>query len=312
MPVFLALLMLLGPGCIGTDSMEDSTPSNWSVVETFSSDRVINFPSIAFSPDNNQLAIAGYDEDGIIEIWDISPVMKVITLEVESADFVESIAFSPDGSILVAACEDSLIRIWDTSDWSEMEPLTGHDDRVTSVAFSEDGSLLASGSHDGTVKIWSISQMKIIQNLDGYGSTFASVAFSNDGTLLAGGSNRGMIRIWSTETWEIEESLQIGADAEVESLAFSTNDSVLASASTKGISIWNTSSWKEDQLLPRSYSVAFSHRDSFLASGGGIYSVKDWSELKNIQLSSYSVAFSMDGSLLASAGSEGEIRIIFV
>jgi WD40 repeat protein len=65
-----------------------------------------------------------------------------------------TVAFNPDGKILVSGGPDNLIKIWHVKTGKQLATLSGHSKAVTSVAFSPDGKILASGSGDGTIKLW--------------------------------------------------------------------------------------------------------------------------------------------------------------
>jgi WD40 repeat protein len=64
------------------------------------------------------------------------------------------VAFSPDGTRLAAACQDTTIRLWDMAAHEEVAELRGHTDSVHAVAFSPDGTRLVSCSGDYTARIW--------------------------------------------------------------------------------------------------------------------------------------------------------------
>jgi WD40 repeat protein len=72
-------------------------------------------------------------------------------------DWVNSVAFSPDGRLLASGSYDKTIKLWDVASGREVRTLSGHTSRVLEVAFSPDGRLLASGSGDETIKLWDIS-----------------------------------------------------------------------------------------------------------------------------------------------------------
>ncbi|MFQ5830914.1 MAG: WD40 repeat domain-containing protein [Candidatus Methylomirabilia bacterium] len=72
-------------------------------------------------------------------------------------DYVSSVAFSPDGRLLVSGGRDKTLRLWEVATGREVRILKGHRDSVSSVAFSPDGRLLASGSQDQTVRLWEVA-----------------------------------------------------------------------------------------------------------------------------------------------------------
>ena len=135
---------------------------------------------IAFSPDGERIAAAGYDS--MIRIWDVSPGEHVHPEEGRATHIgvfiarqdgtgevvrrerpfevwygnVNSIAFSPDGRTLASGSSDRMVRLWDAETGEELAALQGHSSSVEAVAFSPEGALLASGSSDGTALVWSL------------------------------------------------------------------------------------------------------------------------------------------------------------
>src|SRR5258708_430325 len=67
---------------------------------------------------------------------------------------VTSVAFSPDGTLMVSGSFDKTLKLWRVSDGALLRTFTGHTAEVKSVAFSPDGATVASGSYDQTVKLW--------------------------------------------------------------------------------------------------------------------------------------------------------------
>ena len=164
---------------------------------------------------------------------------------------VNSLAFSPDGSILASGNDEDAILLWDVNTGELLETFEGHTHGVDSVAFSPDGSILASGSggssvgEGGTIYLWDIATRRLKNTLKlpnplakGRRITYTRVAFSPDGSILASGIYDETIFLWIgtelfLETFE-------GHTDDVTSVAFSPDGSTLASGSEDGtIRLWD-------------------------------------------------------------------------
>ncbi|RYP72075.1 hypothetical protein DL771_004406 [Monosporascus sp. 5C6A] len=82
------------------------------------------------------------------------------------SDWVDTVAFSPDGQLLTSGSIDNTIRIWDTKTGTLLQTLEGHSDWVDTVAFSPDGQLLTSCSYDKT--LWDTAIGALKQRPDGH------------------------------------------------------------------------------------------------------------------------------------------------
>jgi RNA polymerase sigma factor (sigma-70 family) len=131
------------------------------------------FTQSAFSPDGRTFLTITWgtrgQRDGLntvaytCRLWELASGKERLTLaqseqadDRSAADFVQQIAFAPDGRSFAIAFADRTIRILDTATGKERLRRGGHDSRVHSLAFAPDGKSLASGHADSTILVWNL------------------------------------------------------------------------------------------------------------------------------------------------------------
>jgi WD40 repeat protein/serine/threonine protein kinase len=259
----------------------------------------------------------GGEDDARTLLPDGSPVRTLTG----HTDWVLSVSFSPDGSLLASGSGDGTIKLWRVADGSLVRTLTGHTHWVWSVSFSPDGSLLASGSGNGTIKLWRVSDGLEVRTLTGHTDAVDSVSFSPDGRLLASGSWDGTIKLWRVADGALVRTLTRHTD-EVTSVSFSPDGRLLASGSLDDtIKLWRVSDGSLVRTLTGHtdwvFSVSFSPDGRLLASVGGDNTIKLWRVSDGSLVRTLtghtdlviSVVFSPDGRLLASGSEDSTIKL---
>jgi WD40 repeat protein len=240
--------------------------------------------------------------------------------------FVNSVAFSPDGRMIVSGSHDKTIRLWGTRTGKSIgEPFQGHESSVNSVAFSPNGRMIVSGSYDKTIRLWDTRTGKSIgEPFQGHESSVNSVAFSPDGQMIVSGSRDTTVRLWDIRGKPIDKPFW-GYGYRLNSVAFSPDGQMIVSGgwhkTNKTVWLWNTSGKTMGKLSQQRKdgvnSVAFSPDGQWIASGGNDGTLQLW-DTKGKPIGKLfrrhtdgvnSVTFSPDGHWIISASNDGTLQL---
>jgi WD40 repeat protein len=277
---------------------------------------------VALSPDGTLLALATrYDR---VFVYSTDRLDNPLRCLGSGWYWSMTVAFSPDGSMLVAGYDDGALRIWDSKTGAVLRVIAAHKNSVLDVTFSPDGQALASGGYDNLVRTWDVATGTQLRELDGHRGDVYAVAYRPpEGALLVSGGENGEFHVWDVGEG-VERAALSGHDWEVHALAFSPDGSTLASGGYDGaIRLWDARTLGSDEpqaVLGDDYSpsvlaLAYSPDGELLAAAFSdgmlhLWRTDTYAELAAIDARLYwptSLAFSPDGTFLVLAGMDDRV-----
>ena len=269
--------------------------------------------------------LAAGSQDDKVWLWNIGrPAEPVRAAPLTGAtDWVNTVAFSPDGTSLAAGSSDDHVLVWHLATRAAAASLP-HPQPVTSLGW--DGGRLITGDADGAVRNWALPAPVLLA-----GGPVNSVAFSPDGGMLAVGSQD--LELWNPGRRTMTATATAPGTF-INAVAFAPGTGphggrALAAGYGDGkVQLWQVTSGAETPLgqpmLASTHGLAefvtFSHNGRLLASAGDDGTVRVWSvsdprrpRLVAILNDSvnyvFSVAFSPDGRTLAAASGDKFTRL---
>jgi WD40 repeat protein len=143
------------------------------------------------------VAIVGRDK--AVYLRDPNTGAEVATLR-DHADWVYSVAFSPDGKLLATASGDHTVNLYELAGPKLLRTLRGHTDWAYSVAFSPDSTSLFSAGKDWVVLHWELESGRILRRFSGHASWVNHVTLSSSGKLLTTACDDRLAGLWDAQT----------------------------------------------------------------------------------------------------------------
>jgi WD40 repeat protein len=311
--------------------------------------------SLTFSLDGRMIAGSGgvlwsllLGKENVIRLWNSQTGTLLHELTGHS-NFVSSIAFSPDGSVLISGSLDGTIKLWNTQTFQEQatldpssptlwkfdgKPLRMSLPKIDVIALHPNQSWVAASDISEGMTIWDYKSREKIVSMGGH-RAFTAIAFNPDGTLLATCDDHAGYNLFEVSTGKriyppagklvfgrINGASFATFSPTLNTIAFSPNGKVLAGGCLKGtIRVWSVDTGKELLRINAHRngvtSLLFSAKGKHLISAGSDGKIKLWNLQTTQQLCTFeghvkdvcAIALSPDETTLASSGVDKTIRL---
>lgn len=148
--------------------------------------------ALAVSPDGAAFAVG--NDEGLVQTWNANDGSLIATMP-DFGRLVGALAYSPDGTRLVASCGYRCEGDYTAVSWSLADPAAnavihqGHDNTVVAAATAPLGGLVATaGGTRNEIRLWDPSTGETRQVLAGSGAPVTSIGIAEDGSLIGWGS----------------------------------------------------------------------------------------------------------------------------
>ncbi|KAI1313144.1 periodic tryptophan protein 2 [Xylaria venustula] len=220
---------------------------------TFTAPTRLSFSCMTVDP-SGEVVAAGSLDSFDIHIWSVQTGQLLDQLAGHEGP-VSSLAFAPNGGLLVSGSWDRTARLWSIFGRTQAsEPLQLQAD-ILDVAVRPDSEQLAVSTLDGQITFWSVSEAEQVSGLDGRRDvsggrkvtdrrtaanvsgtkSFGTIKYSTDGScLLAGGSSK-YICLYSVSTMVLLKKFTVSVNLSLSGTQEFLNSKLLTEAGPEGL-----------------------------------------------------------------------------
>uniref|UniRef100_A0A1A8FZ02 DDB1- and CUL4-associated factor 10 n=1 Tax=Nothobranchius korthausae TaxID=1143690 RepID=A0A1A8FZ02_9TELE len=129
----------------------------------------------------------------------MNPAVESVNLSTQTHGAVFNLEYSPDGSVLTVACEQTEVLLFDPVSSRHIKTLTeAHEDCVNNIRFL-DNRLFATCSDDTTIALWDLRKLSSkVCSLHGHASWVKNIEYDTNTRLLVTSGFDGNVITWDT------------------------------------------------------------------------------------------------------------------
>ncbi len=290
--------------------------------------------ALAVHPTSNLIAAGRGNQLVLIDAKSGDVVSRLVDPSLKTKDgkpanaahisLVESLAFSPDGTILATGSFREVV-LWSVDKKTILARITDFADKVNDIAWSPKGDLFATAggapTEDGEIRIFDKVGKLVLNFKSPHSDSVFGVAFSPDGTKLASASADRFVRIFELPGGKLIKSFE-GHTQHVLDVAWGPDGKRFASAGADSlIKIWDLDKGERVRELKNHKNqvtrLAFVGKTINFLSASGDGTARRWSiesgdgsrSFEGAKDFLYAIAASADGSIIATGGEEGLVRV---
>ncbi|KAI1000850.1 Periodic tryptophan protein 2 [Podosphaera aphanis] len=240
-----------------TSSLDGSVRA-WDLIRyrnfrTFTAPSRLSFSCLAVDP-SGEVVCAGSIDSFDIHVWSVQTGQLLDRLAGHEGP-VSSLAFAPDGSVVISGSWDHTVRIWSIFNRTQTcEPLQLQTN-VLSIAFRPDSKQIAVSTLDGQLTFWSISQVEQESGVDGRRDisggrkitdrrtaanasgtkSFYTIKYSQDGKCLLAGGNSKFICLYSVDSQVLLKKFTVSVNLSLSGTQEFLNSKLMTEAGPLGL-----------------------------------------------------------------------------
>ena len=297
-----------------------------------------------FDPSGDYLAASGVGDMGRVRVWDRTyHLVHILDPKSDKDEYINGIAFSPDGRWVVAGGGKQIIHVWDrsTKNWDKYptdDTVLSHGGYVWGLCFDAHSKWLFSSSQsdNAQIKRWKLPDWTLDQATPTLPDSVYTLACDDRSDRVLAGDSRARVTIRGmSDLSPVEHTTNVTeGELNVWSLALAPDMHAVVSGNSDGhVYIWKPrdAAWRANQkgqkagtaaqdatINPTINSVAYNERYHLIAAGGVGPSVElyDARSLKHVRSlrghdgTIWWVAFDPAGTRLAYGGLDKILRVV--